>query len=76
MLAGVSQPLFSSDHMGDLHFPVINHIREMEGWPAVLFNYNKVIKLDERYRAIVLIYETWWDLEQVASYSYSIWFSL
>lgn len=76
MLAGVGQPLLSSDHMGDLHFPVIDHIREMEGWPSVLFNYNKVIKPDERYRAIVLIDETWRDLEQVASYSYSVGFSL
>jgi hypothetical protein len=72
MFAGISEPFLSSDDVGDFHFPVVDNIGEVESWPAIFFDDNKIIKLGKRNNPVILINENRRNLKKIASDSDSI----
>ena len=57
MFGSIGQPLSPSYYMTDLHFPVIDYISEMVGWPTISFGDNEIIKFICCYFAKYLIFE-------------------
>ena len=45
VLGGVGEPLCSSDDMGDIHLPVVDHIGEVVSGPSISFGNNEVVEV-------------------------------
>lgn len=72
MFACIGEPLFSSNNVRYFHFPIINHIGEMECRPAVFLNDHKIIKFNKWNNPKILVNKYRRDFEKIASNSDSI----
>lgn len=44
MLGCVGEPLLATDYMSDAHPPVVDYVREVEGWPPIPLHYYEIVK--------------------------------
>lgn len=72
MFACIREPLFASNNVRYFHFPIVNHIGEMECGPAVFLNDHKIIKFNKWNNPIILVNKYRRNFEKIASDSDSI----